>query len=377
MPTGLEAHAVTFVPATNGFYVGAIDTPGMDLQGRKEKDYHKIATLHPEKLQKVYQGAKWIPGPKYDRIGAVEWKDNVMVRQALRANKMESPNDLQASVDETSLANITRVQLLTEIVNQQYKEVFLINGTTQIQVPKLKLDYDVQLHISTRGKNALVPKRQRGRVEAPEFIQTKFDLAAFGKLQRMIDTADEDELSALISPTQKAIDDITQVISQDENSLIKDTLADFTDKAKASWSALNAGNDFSLNNPLIHIADERKRITKNHGRVNTMVLNSVQWAKFVSNTNIKGYTEMFRQEQPGVMSFDKLPGITFIIDEDIADAFAYIYDRRALTYGVGPMVSESFRDPFSAVSGHVIRKWVEPKINATLASAFGSELTTI
>jgi hypothetical protein len=349
--------AVTFVPYNNTFYVGSLES-NFDVSGRRARDYEPIGTF-----------AK-VDGNKQ---ATVQYSNYEMLRRAERAS-FHSGNR-QADVSNTSLANITRVELLTAIRNEQYKEVYLRNGADIIPVPKLKLDYDVILHVKTRGKDALVPKRQKPEVEAPDFVQANFDLANFGKLARNIDVADEDELSALISPTQKSIQDISLVMSQDENLLILDEMDKFTAKAKASWSALNTNNDYSLRSPLKDIQTERKRITKNHGRTNVIAMNSLLWADFVGNTYVKGYEQLMRQEQPGLVTFDKLPGLQFIIDEDIADGVAYIYDKRALTIGEGPMVSESYRDPQAGVSGHVIRKWVQPLIETTLQSAFGSKMT--
>lgn len=372
-----KAEAATFIPYTNKFYVGAVgESEYDDFQGRHESQYEPIATLNPKKLALIEsRQGYYVDNPNFTTLAeALDITNYEMERKADRYIAAHG-HHYQAEVDSTSLSNITRVQLMTAIRNEMYKQVFLINGVDKIAVPKLKLDYDVQLHIKTRGKGALVPKRQRPQLETPDFIQTKFDLAAFGKLTRLIDTADEDELSALISPTQKAISDISQVIGQDENSLILDALDTFGVVVKGSWSAFTG--DHNTRSPLVDIATERSRIVKNHGRPNIIAMNSILWADFVGNTFVKGLEQMFTQAAPGVMSFDKLPGFTFILDEDISNGVAYIYDKRALTHGEGPMVSETFRDPQAAVSGNIIRKWVEPIINSTLKTAFGTKMTTL
>ena len=369
----IKAQAVTYIPYTKSFYIGALESGGMSFQGRAEKNYHKIAILKPDKLQKIRDAAGLLTnGPNYDREAAVEYVDNEMVRQATRAAKGKSH---QAAVDNVSLQNITRVELLTEIINKQYKDVFLVEGVRRIPVPKLKLDYNVILHIKTRGKGALVPKRAKPEVEAPEFVQASFDLAKFGKLTRIIDTPDEDELTALISPTQTALDDIAQVLSQDENLLIQDEMVKFGDVAGSSWSARTG--DFSDNDPLDQISTEIERITKNHGRVNIVATGIRQLGKYFQNSHLIGFTNALDREGQGVGTLPAFPGIKRITDVDIADGVAFIYDQRALSYGEGPMVSESFRDPQAAVSGHIIRKWVEPLIPTILKTAFGTELTGI
>ena len=351
----LSANAVTYVPHTGKFYSGSLDLPGMDFTGKHEKNYEPIAVLRKGNLSK-------------DRAAAVEYTNHEMLRRAERAGTSHS-----ASVDNVSLANMTRVELMTEIINRQQKETFLIQGVRPIPVPKLKLDYDIQLHVKSAGKT--VGKRQKPHTEAPEFVQASFDMVKFGKLARLIDVADEDELSALISPTSTAIDDVTQAIDQDENILIKNELAKFGGVAKASWSGKNTDANFSANNPLDHITEEIERITKLHGRPKTFVSNLTTLGKYLSNTHLRGYTEALDREGQGVGGLPGFPGIKRITDVDIPTGEAYIYDTRALSYGQGPMVSESFRDALAGVSGHVIRKWVEPLIPTKLKTDFGTKMT--
>ena len=52
-----------------------------------------------------------------------------------------------------------------------------------------------------------------------------------------------------------------------------------------------------------------------------------------------------------------------------------MYDKSALTVGDGPMVTEAYRDPQAAVSGQIVRKWLEPKMDSILASGFGTRMT--
>lgn len=370
----MQASAVVFSPYTNKFYNGSV-SEGFDF--KHDSNLEVIAVLHPDKLAKEYQGAQRVPGKTYDRQAAIEYVSHEMVRQAERY--VEKHGHKQAAVDSTSLQNITRVELLTEIINRQYKDVFLINGVRKVPVPKLKLDYDIQIHIKTRGKGALVPKRQKPHVEAPEFVQAKFDMVAFGKLSRMIDTTDEDELSALISPMSTSLDDLAQVLSQDENLLIYDEMTNFVQKTKGSWSAKNANGDFSARNPLDDISVELDRINSspNHGRANVFVSNQITLGRYLSNTHLQGYTRYMDREGNGVGTLPAFPGLMRITDSDIPTGTAFLYDIRALSYGEGPMMSESFRDPQSGVMGHVIRKWVQPLIPTKLRTAWGAKLDNL
>ena len=367
MTTRLDAKAVSFVPATMTWYHGALGND-YDVSGRKAGEYYPIAKVNKQAIL------------ENDHEGIITELDTENYRRWERAQRFgdvkQAGLNRQGALDNVSLANITRVELSTSIINELYKEVYLHLGSNMIPVPKLKYDYDVMVHMKVRGKASLVKKRQKSQVEGPEFVQTNFDLANYGKLQRIIDIPDEDELTALLSPTKHMISDVTQVLAQDINSLIlEDGIQQFKNVAKDKWDEMNQNKDFSKRNPLADIAVERKRITKNHGRVNTIAMNSVTYAHFVSNTYIKGYEQMLKQEQPGVFTFSKLPGITFLIDEDIPDGVSCIFDKKALTVGDGPMVTEAFRDPKEGVSGHVIRKWIQPLVNTKLKDAFGTYMT--
>jgi hypothetical protein len=365
--SSIKSEGVTYIPATQKFYAGVIEKD-MNVEGRHGQVYHEIAKLNLQALKKG------------DRENAVEYTDNEMVRRADRYLQAQSGDNFQADNDIVSLANMTRVELLTEIINRQYKNVYLINGVRKVPVPKLRLDYDIQIHLARRGKQALVPKRQRPETEMPEFVQASFDLVKYGKLARIIDTTDEDELSALISPLNTALEDLAQVLSQDENLLIRDDgLETFGNVSGADWSARNAsGNGFSTNNPLDQISTELERIVNNHGKPDTIVTNMRQFGTFKSNSFLIGFTEALDRENEGGMgSMPGFPGLRRITDSDIASNLAYVYDSRALSYGEGPMITESFRDPKAGVSGHVVRKWVQPVVPVKFQTAWGSRLISV
>ena len=371
LTTRHDAKAVSFAPATNTFYHGALGED-FDVEGRGASMYYPIARINRVALAER----------RYDE--AIEFLDHENVRRWERSRAAGEllpgleTDTRQAAVDATSLANITRVELSTAIINEMYKDTYLHLGATFVPVPKLKYDYDVIDHMQVRGKAALVGKRMKAQSEAPSFTQTKFELDVYGKLQRMIDVPDEDEYTALLSPTKHMISDVTQVISQDINSLIlEDGIQQFKPIRKGSWQSLASTGNQSSRNPLTDISNETQRITRNHGRANIIAMNQNTYAIFVSNTYVRGYEQMLTQRGPGEFTFSKLPGITFLLDVDIPDGVAAIYDKRALTVGDGPMVTEAFRNPQEGLSGHVIRKWIQPVVNTKLKSAFGTYMTNL
>lgn len=357
---------VTYIPYTKKFYQGAVGDD-FDVSGNRGSALHEIARLDTEALKAG------------KRSEAIEYTDHEMVRSAERHLQAGANPNLQADVDIVSLANMTRVELLTEVINRQYKRVFLINGVRKVPVAKLRLDYDIQLHIQRRGSGALVPKRMRPETESPSFVQANFDLVSFGKLARIIDTTDEDELSALISPMGTALEDLAQVISQDENLIIRDAMDTFGTVSYNSWSARNSsGNGFSTYNPLDHLSAEIERIVNNYGRPDMFACDMVQFGYYKSNSFLIGFTEALdRQNEGGIGGLPGFPGMTRITDSDLAQNVAYVWDQRALSYGEGPMISESFRDSKAGVSGHVVRKWVQPIVPTKLATAWCTKITSI
>lgn len=382
---GKLANAVTYSPYTHKFYAGAIGED-YNVEGRAQNGLEAIAVLDPSKLSKLpseVSGGR-ADGPKsgkifqagvYDRKSAIKYLDDRMVDRAYQYQK-GNPN-YQGASDVVSLANLTRVELMTEIIDRQYKDVFLINGVRKVPVPKLRLDFDIQLHIKRRGTGALYPKRQRINVEAPQAVQAHFDMVAFGKLARNIDTTDEDELSALISPLSIALEDLAQIMSQDENLLIQNSMVtSFDSIAGTDWGAYSSGA--STNNPLDDVTTQVERIVDNYGKPMLFATEMRTLGKWLSNLRVRGlFPALDRDNNGGVGNLPGFPGLTRITDTDLPYGYAFIWDQRALSYGEGPMISESYRDPQSGVSGHVIRKWVEPLVPSPLSTDWTTMLTGV
>ena len=306
--------------------------------------------------------------------------DQILYRQwdAFRANGSQGGEIArQAALNMTSLANITRVELSTFILNEMYKKVFLHHGVTMIPLPKLRYDYPVVQHMKRRGKDALVKKRQPAHVEASEYRQVRFEADLYGRLQRVIDVPDEDEYVAKLSPMKLQLSQMSKVMSQDVNLImLEDGYEKFKAVPKASWKTFAAtGTDTNTRNPLDDIAVEDERINLNHGVADTLAVNKVTYTALASNTFLRGFLTMWKQHGPGLRSIDQLGDIQIIIDNDIAPGDAFYYDKSALTVGDGPMVTEAYRDAQAAVGGQIIRKWLEPKMDSILANGFGTRMT--
>ena len=352
--------AVTYSPFTNKFYQGTFD--GVDKAGNGITDFEHdsnltvIAKLHPEHL-----------APGKDRSAAVEPVAYEIYRQAEREHK-----SLSAAVDKTSLDNITRVELLTEVINRMHREFWLIKGCTPIPVPKLKLDLPIQGKYVASKK---VPKRQAATVKASTFTQANFDL---WKNVVDLDSPDEDEYSALISPLSFDLQQAADVLSQAENEQIyADGLSSFGDSTLGSWSAHTAG--VSTRNALTDITSALDTLIKkpNFARPKYIAMNGITYSAYASNSWVQGSAFVNDREVIGMIPLPKVGGIIAIVDPEIPSGEAILYDPRAMLIGQGPMVSETYRDARAGVSGNVIRKWIQPMVPTDLQSKFGVHLKSL
>ena len=150
--TNLMAHATTYVPATQKFYHGAFGED-YDVSGNREQIYDPIASINYTAIAEHRQAK--IEGDHTHRLDMNEViipLDQELYRQwdRYRANGSQGGEVArQAAMNLTSLANITRVELSTFILNEMYKKVFLHHGVTMIPLPKLRFDYPVVQHMKS------------------------------------------------------------------------------------------------------------------------------------------------------------------------------------------------------------------------------------
>ena len=382
--TNLKASAVTYVPATQTFYHGALGDD-YDVSGNRASAYTPIAIVNHDAVVEHRQAKlEGDHSHKLDMDEVVEPVDHETYRQWARYRTNGSQGGevaRQAAMNMTSLANITRVELSTFILNEMYKKVYLHHGVTMIPIPKLRFDYPVVQHMKRRGKDALVKKRQPANVEASEYRQVRFEADLYGRLQRVIDVPDEDEYVAKLSPMKLQLSQMSKVMSQDINLIIlEDGYEQFKENSAdyGSWTAFaSTGTDTNTNNPLIAIGTEDERINLSHGTADTLAMNKVTYTKLTSNTYLRGFMQMWKQRAPGLFSLPQIGDYTIIVDNDIAPGEFFIFDKSALTVGDGPMVTEAYRDAQAGVSGQIVRKWLEPKLDSVLKDAFGTRITGV
>jgi hypothetical protein len=348
--------AVTFSPYTNKFYQGSIvneKETGDGFDFKHDNGLTVIAKLNPQAFAKGDRSAAIIP----------------VAHEIYRKAEREYVNRT-AAVDATSLANITRVELLTEVINRMHREFHLIKGVTPVPVPKLKLDLPVQGKYTASKK---VPKRQPATVKSSTFTQASFNL---WKNVVDLDSPDEDEYSALISPMAFDLQQAADVLSQAENEQIyADGLVNFGASSLGSWAAHTTG--VSTRNALTDVASALETLIKtpNFARPKYIAMNAVTYSAYASNSWVQGSAFVQDREIQGLVPLPKVPGIQALIDAEIPAGIAVMYDPRAMLFGQGPVVSETYRDERAGVSGNVIRKFVEPLVPTDLRSKFGVKFT--
>lgn len=340
-----KADAITYWPLTKKFYVGSLDTDVVDI--RHDSEYTQIARLHPEK--KLGEG-------RFEKLDVEYWR--------------AAERQFRAGLRDTStITNIQATQLVTQILNEEWREFNAISAFRRIAVPKLKLDIPF---ISTRR----VAKKK-----VPELVEMTYDKTVESKISfnlwkngDTIGVSDEAEFQANIAPFELEINQSAGALGKAWNDQFVTVIEGFTSVTKASWSTKNANNDFSLNNPLTHITDEIKTIQNLHNRPNTICMDPIVFSNYVSNTHVNGYDPAVDRQTTGTFPMPRYPGITAVLDLGFADTSAVLLDNRGLLFGEGPTVAEQDRNAAAGATMYYIRQFGEP---LKVDNIFGRLLATV
>ncbi|KKM79792.1 hypothetical protein LCGC14_1346340 [marine sediment metagenome] len=334
----------------------------------KESAVSYMPGMDPVKGGKFYLGAKniekgadfthadqyYTPLAKYDATrklgdGQIEFIDEgvTMVREAERAIR-------SGNIDETSLSNITVIQLLREVIRREYRKFFAIEGTRRVPVPKLQLDVPITDKYAASKK-------------VPEFVEpdqktNKFTVANLRLWKNMVSIyeSDEAQLKADIQPLNFEIDQAAGALGLAANDQIVTEIETFTTNGEADWGAMTTNADFSANNPLDDIQAVITTITGNHFRPDVIALHTRPLSDFLSNTFVNGYaTAMDRTIESG-FPLPKVPQLKVVQDIGFTNTVATVYDSNTLLLGEGPTTAEAFRNPLQSADGWVIRQWLHP-----------------
>lgn len=316
---------VTYSPKTRTFYTGAV-------QGTNFNDDSSLEPIIRLDFDKKLGD------------GRVEYLNAELYRNAER-------HILAGVIDSPSVSTITTVDLLTEVLNKQYRQFFAINGCTRIAVPRLQLDIPLATKYDA-SKN--VPEMVEAGLKAESFTKVSLSLE---KHVVHIATSDEASLKANIEPHQYNISQAAGSLGKAWNEDIIIEQQTFDTTAGADWGAKNAGNSFSLNNPLDDIQTAYTDIIGLNYFPDTITMAPRVWNDYASNTWVNGYDPAADRTLLGVFPLPKIPGITVIVDNGYTNTVATMYDKRGVVLGEGPTVAEQYRNSTAGYNGWIIRQW--------------------
>mgnify|MGYP003320983493 FL=1 len=295
--------AITYSPYNRKFYAGKFDGEGTDFS----KDYgmEAIAKLNPDK--EIGDG----------RIEAISYET---FRSAERAFK-------SGNIDATSLANITVIDLLSEVIRREWRDFNAIHAVRRIPVPKLQLNVPIT---NKFGANKKVPELAQADQKSNTFTQAQLRL---WKNVISIYESDEARLKATIEPMQFEIDQASGALAQAANEQIVTAIESLTATACGDWGAMTSAGDFNARNPLNDLVDAVTTITSNHFRPDTLCVHPRVISDYLSNTFIHAATRPDDREFSGVFDLPKMPSVKSVVDVGFTSTVATIFDSRTMLLG--------------------------------------------
>ena len=326
-----ENIAITYSPYNQKFYQGKFDGDGTDFS--KDQGMTAIARLHPDK--KIGDG----------RIEQLHYET---FRQAERAFR-------SGNIDATSLANITVIDLLQEVIRREWRDFNAIHAVRRLPVPKLQLNVPIT---NKFGASKKVPELVQADQKSNTFTQAQLRL---WKNVISIYESDESRLKATIEPMQFEIDQAAGALAQAANEQIVTAIEGLTTQAAGGdWGTMTSNADFNLYNPLNDLVDAVVTITSNNFRPDTLCAHPKVISDYLSNTFIHAATRPDDREFSGVFDLPKMPSIKTVVDVGFTSTVATIFDSRTMLLGEGPTIAESFRDPYRGADGYIIRQFLQP-----------------
>ena len=323
--------AVTYSPFTRKFYEGSWDKDDTDF--RKDQGLTAIARLNIDR--NLGDG----------RIEPIHYET---FRQAERAYK-------QGNQDATSLANITVIQLLEQVIRKEWRDFNAIHAVRRIPVPKLQLNVPITNKYSASEK---VPELQEADQKSNKFTQAQLRL---WKNVVSIYESDESVLKGTINPLEFEIEQSAGALAQSANSQIVTAIESLTTQAgNDDWGDMVTAGNFSKTNPLDDLVDAVNTIIGNHFRPDTITMHPRVVSDYLSNTYIHASTRPDSREFSGTFPLDKMPNLKTVVDVGFTNTVACVFDSRTMLLGEGATIAESFRDTYRGADGYVIRQFLQP-----------------
>ena len=179
---------------------------------------------------------------------------------------------------------------------------------------------------------------------------------------------------------QFILDHIAQDFVRVKHERLVTLLATFADVAGADWGAYTAGNLQSTNRPMVNFNTVKTAINADkRANANTVVSRENVFSDYETNTWVKGLMTPIsasdRSQNDVIANPPGLPYIArWILNEDVTDNIAYVFDNRAFVMIQGPRKTTQFENNNPQQTMTIQKDWFKQHLRK---STWGRELTGI
>lgn len=179
---------------------------------------------------------------------------------------------------------------------------------------------------------------------------------------------------------QFILDHIAQDFVRVKHERLVALLATFADVAGADWGAYTAGNLQSTNRPAVNFNTVKTAINADkRASVNTVISRENVFIDYESNTWVKGVLQTMaasdRSQNDVITNPPGLPYIQrWILNEDVTDNIAYVFDSRAFVMIQGPRKTTQFENNNPQQTMTIQKDWFKQHLRK---STWGRELTGV
>lgn len=180
--------------------------------------------------------------------------------------------------------------------------------------------------------------------------------------------------------TQFILDHIAQDFVRVKHERLVTLLATFTDVAGADWGAYTAGNLQSTNRPFVNFNTVKTAINADkRASVNTVISRENVFIDYETNTWVKGLMTPIaasdRSQNDVIPNPLGLPYVSrWILNEDVTDNVAYVFDSRAFVMIQGPRKTTQFENNNPQQTITIQKDWFKQHLRK---ATWGRELTGI
>lgn len=279
-----------------------------------------------------------------------EWAD--VLNEALYAYKTAG------AITSSDFSAISAVNVLSELLNTDYKEHVLEQAVWKVNTPSLHLDIDTYTKFTAFAdveEMELVPTRKGAF--ARQSIDLKKDVSH-------LQFSDEVQMRGYDQNVyQVHIENAVQDLRRVKAKKIATELETASDVSGADFGAMSGG--LSSNNPYDVIGAVIDTIEANDGTVDTFASADKGFRDFIGNSNVKGQFSPGANQEFGARSVNGVTGysnVTWFIDNLLTNTLLTIYDRKAIILAQGPTKVAQYRNEEGGIDGYISRDWNAVKI---------------